>query len=121
MSQPLDVQRLARTLHEILIRDTLRAGPMHGYMIAGGIKERTGGHINIRHGTLYPVLHHLERQALIAGSWVEGHGRRRRKVYILAAAGWVYLKERAVEWRELQRCLVTLLSDGQSVCPAVER
>jgi len=117
VSAPLDLKRLARTLHETLILDALRAGPVHGYWIARDIEERTGGFIAIGHGTLYPLLHHLEKQGWITGSWPEGRGPRRRKVYVLTAGGWAYLEERAVELRALQGCLVPLLSNGRRSRP----
>jgi DNA-binding PadR family transcriptional regulator len=79
MAQPLNLQRLPRSLHEILILGTLRARPLHGYLIAQEIELTTGGYLRIRHGTLYPILQQLEKNSLVRGSWVGDGGDRTRR------------------------------------------
>lgn len=98
---PIEFHSLARTLNEILILESVRDGPKHGYQIAIGIEERSGGYFSFNHGTLYPILHHLEKQGYIDGDWDDGRGTRRRKEYRLTAAGDGYLRERIAGWREL--------------------
>jgi PadR family transcriptional regulator PadR len=116
MSRLIDVQRLARTRHEILILGALRDGPMHGYRIARVIEVKTRGGIGIASGTLYPILRQLEQEALIHGLWDGGHGRRRRRIYVLASGGRTHLRNRAAEWRALEAHLVALVPEETSGC-----
>jgi PadR family transcriptional regulator, regulatory protein PadR len=80
-----DVQAFARGIHEVLVLGLLQDGPKHGYQIALDLAERSEGLFQLKHGTLYPILHRLETDGRIAGSWTEA--RRARKVYRLTAAG----------------------------------
>ena len=41
---------------------------------------------SLSYGALYPILHKLERDGLIAGSWSEGEGKK-KKVYALTEPG----------------------------------
>ena len=85
--EPLDTQALARTINELLVLSALRGGPKHGYQIALDVELQSSGAFLLQHGTLYPILHRLERDGLIRGKWQEPAGERRRKQYALSAAG----------------------------------
>ena len=97
MPDAIDIQKLARSCNELLILASLRQGRRHGYQIALEIEERSDGFFTFNHGTLYPILHHLETQGFIDGQW-EGNGRR-RKEYSLSVTGRAHLEARAAEWR----------------------
>jgi PadR family transcriptional regulator PadR len=86
-----DAQRLGRSVNELLVLATLRRGRMHGYQIAQELGAATGGVFAVQHGTLYPVLHRLESQRLIAGEWVSPAGERRRRVYAITPDGAAHL------------------------------
>lgn len=86
MSDEFDVQGFARDINRLLILSTLRDGAKHGYQIALDVESESNGLFRFRYGTLYPILHRLEEEGLIKGSWSSGEGRR-RKVYRLTAGG----------------------------------
>lgn len=79
MTEPVDIQTLGRAIHEVLILAVLRDGPKHGYQIALDVEERTEGAYQFQHGTLYPILHRLERAGRITGRWDRSSGRRRKE------------------------------------------
>lgn len=81
-----DVQGFARDINELLILSTLRSGAKHGYQIAVDVETESNGLFKFRHGTLYPILHRLEDESLIKGSWSKDGGRR-KKVYKLTGTG----------------------------------
>lgn len=91
MAEPLDIQALGRAVHEVLILSMLRGGGKHGYQIALDVERETAGVFAFRHGTLYPILHRLEREGRIAGRWDRGEGRR-RKVYEITGRGESHLE-----------------------------
>jgi len=81
-----------------LILATLAAGPAHGYAVIEQLKRRSGGAFELAEGTVYPVLHRLEAEGLLASSWSEAAGRKRR-VYRLTRRGRSALEGRRREWR----------------------
>ncbi len=96
---------LSKQVNELLILATLRSGRAHGYEIALAVEQDSGGTFSFQHGTLYPILHRLEKDGFIQGDWDRSEGRR-RKVYSLTARGREHLKG---ETRELKGFLVDLM------------
>ena len=91
-----DTQNLGKRVNELLVLSALRDGARHGYQIALRVEERSGGAFALQHGTLYPILHRLEKEGLIQGSWTQ-EGGRQRKEYELTRSGRRYLAERTGE------------------------
>lgn len=82
---PVETQSLGRRVNEVLVLNTLEEGPKHGYRIALDVEKESDGTFELQHGTLYPILHRLEKDGLIEGQWEEES--RRRKVYALTEKG----------------------------------
>jgi PadR family transcriptional regulator PadR len=97
--RPLETQTLSRSCNEALILATLSDGARHGYEIALEIERRGGGYFHFRHVTLYPILHQLERDGLIKGSWSEEGPRGKRKLYALTRKGRRHADEQREAWR----------------------
>src|SRR5580658_6645439 len=89
----------------------LEAGPLHGYAVMAALRVRSGGQVDLPTGTVYPALHRLERAGLVAGSWSQGGGRKRR-VYELTPAGRHALDSERVTWRDFSAAVSTLLRPG---------
>ncbi len=103
-----DVQGFARDINELLVLSTLRSGPKHGYQVALDVETDSNGLFRFRHGTLYPILHRLEDEGLIRGSWSKGAGRK-RKVYSLTGAGERHLSGETNRVQEIVSRLMQLL------------
>ena len=73
-------------------------GPLHGYAVIERLRERSGGHFELPEGTVYPALHRLESDGLLASRWSSVGGRRRRE-YTLTRRGRRALSERSDDWR----------------------
>lgn len=84
---------------------------MHGYQIALEIEERSDGFFAFPHGTLYPLLHRLEADGMIAGEWSDPDEGRARKEYAPTEAGRTYLEETVSLWRTLTGKLAAFLED----------
>ena len=96
----IETQNLARHCNEDLILSILSSGTKHGYQLALELEDRSGGFFRLNHGTMYPILHKLEKEGLIRGSWSdEGPGRRRRQ-YSLTAKGKKRTISQLAAWRE---------------------
>ena len=95
-----DIQSLSRSCNEVLILSTLSSGPHHGYQLALEIEQKSDGAFRFKHGTLYPILHKLEKEGLIQGDWLEEGSKRKRKSYRLTAAGKRNLQIQTVAWQD---------------------
>lgn len=98
---------LSKRINELMVLAVLEHGPAHGYQIALSVEERTGGAFSFQHGTLYPILHRLEDEGRVRGTW-RGEGRR-RKTYRITRAGRAELEAGADELERQFRALLGLL------------
>lgn len=97
----VEPQGLTKHFHEALILSSLNRGPKHGYQLALDIEERSGGRFGFKHGTLYPILHKLEKDGLIEGAWSDEGQRGKRKSYRLTRDGKRYLRDLTESWTTL--------------------
>ena len=71
--------------------------PMYGYQIIKEIKDRTGGDLEFKEGTIYPILRNLEAQGLLKSLW-DTKGERPRKYYHITEDGKSALWEAVKDW-----------------------
>jgi len=90
---------------DMLIMQTLQWGPEHGHGIGQAIRAKSGELLNIEAGSLYPALHRLERQGVIASEWKLSHNNQRAKYYRLTAAGRKQLVAEESRWDLLVRAI----------------
>ena len=109
----LETQNLARSCHEALILATLADGPRHGYQLALEIEDRSGGTFRFNHGTLYPILHKLESNGFIDGSWAEPSGKRKRRQYRITEAGTRHLQRLCDAWAAYFDSLFTVIGRSE--------
>jgi transcriptional regulator len=94
---------------DVLILAILNGAPAHGYAVIEALRAQSDGRLDLPEGTVYPALHRLERQGLLASEWDSGAGRKRR-VYRLTARGRRELGVRRERWREFASTVETVLS-----------
>lgn len=88
---------------ELLILKTLERGPNHGFGITHHIQTASEGLLEIEEGSLYPALHRLEKERLIAGSWKVTENGRRARFYALTASGRRRFTEVRNNWRTVAK------------------
>ncbi len=93
---------------DALVLATLRHEGAHGYAVIEKLKQRSAGAFDLAEGTVYPVLHRLEAEGLLASSWSTVAGRRRR-LYRLTRRGRAALGERESEWRRFAAAVEAVL------------
>src|SRR3954467_9863145 len=72
---------------DMIILQTLRWGPRHGYGIAQIIRANSREALQVETGALYPALQRLEKQKWISADWDVSENGQRVRVYRLTAAG----------------------------------
>jgi PadR family transcriptional regulator PadR len=60
---------------------------IHGYGIARELEERTDGLLQVKEGTLYPILHRLRKERLLNVHPEKSESGPSRKVYVLTGEG----------------------------------
>ena len=91
-----------------LVLAILAEGESYGYAIIKRVGELSDGHLNWTDGMLYPVLHRLERHALVASKWGSSDTGRQRKYYRLTTAGEAQLATLDDYWTRINRTLAGL-------------
>jgi PadR family transcriptional regulator PadR len=72
---------------EMMVLQTLRGRPLHGYAIAQHIQQTSDELLQIEEGTLYPALQRLLREGWVAAEWGVSRTNRRVRIYKITAAG----------------------------------
>jgi PadR family transcriptional regulator len=103
------IELLQGTL-DLLVLQTLQWGPQHGYNIAQAIRASSSDVLQVDTGSLYPALHRLERQKLIAASWKLSENKQRTRVYRLTAAGRRQLASERSRWDQLVEAIAGVLN-----------
>jgi transcriptional regulator len=106
MSQKSDL--LQGTL-DLLILKTLTEGPMHGWGISLRIQQVSEEVLQVNQGSLYPALHRLEQQGLIAAEWGNSENNRQAKFYELTRSGRRQLAEETRNWERLSTAVARVL------------
>ncbi|HEY2382757.1 MAG TPA: PadR family transcriptional regulator [Terriglobia bacterium] len=97
---------------DMLILQTLQRGPEHGHGVGQAIRTRSGELLTIEAGSLYPALHRLERQGLLASEWKTSGNNQRAKYYRLTAAGRKYLSQEESKWDLLVKAVSLVRTPG---------
>lgn len=95
---------------DLIILQTLRWGPRHGYGIAQLIRASSGDVLTVETGSLYPALHRLEHQGWIRADWDVSDNGQRVRVYELTVSGKRRLGAERSRWEELSRAMGAILS-----------
>lgn len=83
----------------MLILSLLRDGDKYGYEMVAELAKRSDDTFQLKEGTLYPLLHTLEKNR-----WVSSYSRltpsgRERKYYRLTSEGRAQLEYKEREWQ----------------------
>jgi transcriptional regulator len=103
------IEMLQGTL-DLVILQTLRWGPRHGYGISQLIRSQSADILQVDTGSLYPALHRLERQGWVSGKWVMSENRQRVREYRLTANGRKQLVAERTRWDRFSEAMVGIMT-----------
>ena len=107
------IELLQGTL-DMLILQTLRWRPQHGYGIAQAIRTGTNDVLQVETGSLYPALHRLAQQKWVKAEWRQTDNNQRAKFYSLTAAGKKRLTEEQGRWEQMSTAIWALMTRGEA-------
>jgi PadR family transcriptional regulator, regulatory protein PadR len=108
------IELLQGTL-DLLILQTLQWGPQHGYGISQAIRANSMDAFKVDTGSLYPALHRLAKQKLIAAAWKTSENRQRIRVYRLTKKGRDELASGRSRWERFVEAMAGILAPRQAV------
>ena len=83
----------------LLILSLLKDEDMYGYQMVAELAKRSDDTFQLKEGTLYPLLHTLEKQGWVRSYAKQTPGGRERKYYRLTDDGREQLEYKEKEWR----------------------
>lgn len=93
----------------ILVMSVLKQNDLYGYKIIRELEIRSENAFEMSEGTLYPILHALEKEKLLESYWQEVDGRR-RKYYHLTDKGIKQFEEKKQEFKSFANDVSKVLS-----------
>lgn len=98
----------------MLVLALLKQGEMYGYQIIEELDRRSEHVFQMKEGTLYPILHGLEKDKCLSSYQQEAPTGRVRKYYRLTRKGKKLLDDKRAEWGAFQQGVDSVLSGGAS-------
>ncbi|MGD1020455.1 MAG: PadR family transcriptional regulator [Verrucomicrobiia bacterium] len=95
--------------YDLVILNALNRQPMYGYEIVRRVADQTKQTILWHRGTVYRVLHHLERRGLVARHRRRVGRSRERLYYRLTARGRVTWRRQRAQWQTFSGTVNALL------------
>lgn len=95
-----------------LLLKLLEEQDMYGYQMIDTLKQRSDDTFHLKAGTLYPLLHQLEREGAVTSYEEKADGDRVRKYYHLTEKGKALLQEKETELRKYVTAVSKVLEGG---------
>jgi PadR family transcriptional regulator, regulatory protein PadR len=92
LSRKPEHRDLFRGALEMMILQSLRRKPMHGYALVQHIKQRSNDLLQVEEGSLYPALQRMLRAGQVKAEWEISASNRRVRTYRITAAGIRHLQ-----------------------------
>jgi transcriptional regulator len=99
---------------EMMILQTIRLRPLHGYAIAKHIRETSEDLLQVEEGTLYPALQRLLRAGLVKAEWGMSPHNRRVRTYSITAAGRKQLERTVSTFEQMLEGIARVMKTSEA-------
>ena len=100
---------------QLLLLKLLSGEDMYGYQIILELARRSSNVFELKEGTLYPVLHGMERERYVEAYEKTAPTGRVRKYYHLTHRGGALLKAQTQAWKEYSGAVNAVLQSSASL------
>lgn len=94
----------------LLILSLLSTEDKYGYEMIAELEERSDHTFSLKEGTLYPILHALEKSGAVTAYESETSGARKRRYYHITKKGLNLLGEKKEEWHTFSAAVNAIVS-----------
>jgi transcriptional regulator len=98
---PNDDRSLFPGALEMMILQTLRREPMHGYALAQVIKRNSDDLLQVEEGSLYPALQRMLKSGWVVAEWGISARNRKVRVYKITPAGRKQLEREVSSFKQM--------------------
>ena len=99
---------------EMMILQTLRRGPLHGYALAQAIKRASDELVHVEEGSLYPALQRMLKSGWLSAEWGVSARSRQVRIYRLTAAGRKQLERKVSAFERLLAGITKVMRTSES-------
>jgi transcriptional regulator len=99
---------------EMMILESLRRQPAHGYALVQHIQLRSKNLLQVEEGSLYPALQRLLKAKLVKAEWGLSSTNRRVRTYQITAAGVRRLEQQISSFERMFEGITLVLDPGKS-------
>ena len=96
----------------LLILALLKDRDLYGYEMAAELARRSDDTFRLKEGTLYPLLHTLEKKRWLRSYTRQTEAGRQRRYYSLTQEGRHQLEEKTAQWQQFSRAVDRVLLCG---------
>ena len=96
----------------MLILRLLESEDMYGYQMIETLEKHSNNVFTLKAGTLYPLLHGLEKDELVKSYEMLTENARSRKYYSITNSGRKLLKDKKDEWERYSFAVNSVLEGG---------
>ena len=82
----------------MLILRLLESGDLYGYQMIEALEKKSNNVFELKAGTLYPLLHGLEKKGMVESYEMIAENAHSRKYYKITDSGKKFLKDKKEEW-----------------------
>jgi transcriptional regulator len=97
---------------EMMILESLRRQPAHGYALVQHIQQRSNNLLQVEEGSLYPALQRLLKAKLVKAEWGVSSTNRRVRTYQITASGLRHLEQQISSFEQMFEG-ITLVLDSK--------
>ena len=105
---------LFRGALEMMILQSLRQQPMHGYALVQYIRQRSNELLQVEEGSLYPALQRLLKEGLVKAEWELSASNRRVRTYRTTPAGVKHLEREINSFERMMEGVTLVLSPAKT-------
>ena len=113
-SQKTESRDLFRGALEMMILQSLRRQPMHGYALVQHIKQRSNELLQVEEGSLYPALQRMLKDNLVKAQWETSASNRRVRTYRITPAGIKHLEREVSSFEQMLKGINLVLAPAES-------
>lgn len=86
---------------EMMILQTLRREPLHGYALAQVIKRNSGDLLQVEEGSLYPALQRMLKAGWVGADWGISPRNRKVRIYKITPNGRKQLQQEVSSFEQM--------------------